>query len=234
MTIPNSTIQNLENKLKQESASNKRVDILNDLSWECRYSNINQAKLYMEEAFRLSETLHYKFGFGRALLHKGLFCYMQSSGDEFMTNVQDALHIFIEEKQSTEQVKAYNILAGIYDNYGDYEKGIQVCRRGVEIATNHNLLSGKADCLTTLGQIYSRIGDFDLSIQQLEEGLNERIKLDEKMAICSSLNLIARIYLLKKNFQKSEEYYNKSLEYRTSINDLNGIPWTYLGLATLY
>ena len=228
------TIQILEKKLLKTSEPINKVDLLHDLSWEYRYSNLNQAKLYLDKALEISEKLHYQFGIARAKLHKGLFAYMQSIGDDYLVNVQDALHYFIENHNYTEQVKAFNILAGIFDNYGDYEKAIQVCRKGIEVATENTILSGMADCYTTLGQVYSRVGDFELSIQQLEEGLRLRLNLNEKLAICSSLNLIARIYLLQKSFEKSEEYYNKSLVYRTKINDVNGIPWTYLGLATLF
>jgi serine phosphatase RsbU (regulator of sigma subunit) len=224
----------LEEKLLQLSQTAERADVLNELSWNYRYSNINKARNYTAEAFQLSQKLGYKHGLACAMFHKGLFSFWLSLDENYLSDILAALHIFEEESHAPEQVNVLNILGNLYDNYGDYEKAISACRQGIDMAGSHGLDSGKADCLTTMGQIYSRLGDFDLAIQQLEEGLNLRTQLNEQMAVCSSLNLIARIYLLQKNYAKSEEYYNKSLEYRTKINDIYGLPWTYLGLATLY
>jgi len=221
-------------KLRQIPQTTERVDVLNELSWHYRYSNVDKSREYATEAIDLSNLLKYNIGLYRATFHKAMFRFWLSLDDNYLADILSCLEIFENENDIQYQVKALNLLGGIFDNYGDYEKALDLCRRGIEKAEMNSLFSGKADCLTTVGQVYLRIGDYDLAIQHLEEGLKLRDQLDEQMAACSSLNLLARTYLLQKNYSKAEEYYYKSLDLRKNINDLYGIPWTYLGLATLY
>jgi tetratricopeptide (TPR) repeat protein len=94
--------------------------------------------------------------------------------------------------------------------------------------------TNKSDCYTTLGQIYSRIHDYSNAITALNKGLTIRQHSKDDKAAASSLNLIARNYVLSKNYEEAKNYYNKSLTLRESIKDEDGIPWTYLGLASLY
>ena len=224
----------LEEQLSQMPPTTERVDLLNELSWHYRYSNIAKSRDYSTEAFDLSNKLKYKKGLSRAVFHKAMFSFWLSLEDNYLADILSCLDIFEKDNEPQYQVKALNLLGAIYDNYGDYEKALDSCRKGIETAEANNYLSGKADCVTTMGQVYLRTGDYDLAIQHLNEGLILRLQLNEQMAACSSFNLLARSYMLQKNYSKAEEYYYKSLELRNKINDTYGIPWTYLGLASLH
>ncbi len=61
-----------------------------------------------------------------------------------------------------------------------------------------------------------------------------REELGDQNAIASSLNRIARIYTLKKEYDQALVYYNKSLRIRENLEQEGVVQWTYLGLASTY
>jgi len=92
----------------------------------------------------------------------------------------------------------------------------------------------KADCYTMLGQIYSRTHDYSQAIKAFRIGLEIRKQLKDDKATASSLNLIGRNLVLRKKYIEAELYYQESLLLRKNSGDVIGIPWTYLGLASLF
>jgi len=62
--------------------------------------------------------------------------------------------------------------------------------------------------------------------------LKERIK--DQVGIPYSLNNIAGVFVLRKQFDKAEENYQKALDIRKKINDTVGIAENYSYLGDVY
>ncbi len=202
--------------------------------WTNRYSKTKEAFDSSNKIIELAKEIHYEEGMAFAKMYQNLFSFWLLTEHEVLAPLLEVEKSFKNLKNDLGLARLYNIIATVYDNYGDYTAAIKNSRKAIEIAKNETLSEEQGDAYTTLGQIYSRIGDFSMAIEMLKKGLELRAKIKAPFAISSSLNLIARTHTLNKNYDLAIDYYYQSLELRKSIKDTNGLPWTLLGFASLY
>ena len=214
--------------------SNSSIDSDLEQIWKDRYVKTKEAFELSKVVIESAKENQYKKGIALGKLYHSLFSFWMVADSEVLPPLFKVENILTQLNDNLGLTRTYNILASVYDNYGDYNVAIKYGRLAVDFARKENLDEEEGDAYTTLGQIYSRIGDYSIAIEMLKKGLEFRTKSNAKFAISSSLNLIARTHTLNKDFESAIEYYNLSLELRKSIGDTNGLPWTYLGFASLF
>ena len=210
------------------------ISELNNLAWENRYVNRKNGLQQAMEAKAKAIIENDLVGFYFAQLTIAQFVFWKTNEGEQVILVNEALAFFENIKDSLGISRANAICAGMYDQFGQYEKAMHHALNALKASKLISDESNKADCYTLLGQIYSRIYDYSNAIHSLKEGLDIRRNTKEEKAMASSLNLIARNYVLDKKYVEAKKYYEESLMLRETIKDLDGIPWTYLGLASLF
>ncbi|MBK6985197.1 MAG: tetratricopeptide repeat protein [Bacteroidetes bacterium] len=219
------------------SESNSYANIMHELNskaWDYRYIDRTKAMEFAIQAKENAEKYSNLIDFHFAQLTIAQLNFWKSSESTPLIIANEALTYFESVNVSLGISRANSICAGMYDQFGQYEKAMQNALNAVKASELIDDETNKSDCYTTLGQIYSRIHDYSNAITALNKGLTIRQHSKDNKAAASSLNLIARNYVLSKNYEEAKNYYNKSLTLRESIKDEDGIPWTYLGLASLY
>jgi len=216
----------------QENLS-KTISIveLNNKAWDSRYEDRDSAMVF---AMEVKENATNKSDIYYAQLTIAQLLFWKTNESEQLVMAIEALSYFEKTNDLLGISRANIICAGMYDQYGQYEKAMHHAVAAVKIAELIEDENNKADTYTQLGQIYSRTHDYENAILALTKGLDKRKKLKDDKAIASSLNLIARNYVLGKKYEKAKMFYEESLSLREKIGDKEGIPWTYLGLAALY
>ena len=220
--------------MQTHHSNNIHLTELNNKAWEYRYIDREQGKQLAEEAqsLALKNNNFIEFHFSQLTLAQLIF--WKTSDAEQLIKVKESIAFFEKTENALAISRANAICSGMYDQFGQYEKAMYHAVHAVkssELAINE---SNKGDCYTLLGQVYSRIHDFTNAHNAFKKGLDIRKNIKEEKAIASSLNLLARNYVLSKKYDEAKKYYEECLLYRTMIVDLTGIPWTYLGLASLY
>ena len=76
--------------------------------------------------------------------------------------------------------------------------------------------------------------EYDSALFYYEKGLALKQKINDQVGIPYSLNNIAGVFVLRKQFDKAEENYQKALEIRKKINDTVGIAENYSYLGDLH
>jgi serine phosphatase RsbU (regulator of sigma subunit) len=219
------------------SKSHSYISIIHELNskaWDYRYIDRTKAMEFAIQAKENAEKYSNLVDFHFAQLTIAQLNFWKSSESTPLIIANEALTYFESANISLGISRANSICAGMYDQFGQYEKAMQHALNALKASELIDDETNKSDCYTTLGQIYSRIHDYSNAIAALNKGLTIRQHSKDDKAAASSLNLIARNYVLSKNYEEAKNYYNKSLTLRESIKDEDGIPWTYLGLASLY
>ncbi len=91
----------------------------------------------------------------------------------------------------------YNMLAYVYDLAGDFEKSIWAINKYIELAPD------EANPYDTRGELYAHNGKVDLAIASYEKAL------ERKEGYPSSLEALGHLWLLKRDYSKAREYYQK-------------------------
>jgi serine phosphatase RsbU (regulator of sigma subunit) len=210
------------------------IDALNLKSWELRYTQTVQALNLAERAHSIALENRYMRGQAYARLHMGICFFLLSRFDESQIEpLHESLHYFESVQDYSGEAKVMNCLANVFDGYGSYEKGLEYCLKGIKLAQGQDL-EVLSDLLSTSGNIYSRLSDFEGALAAYKESLRLREDAGNLKAVASSLNLIARTFVSQKDFENGLEYYKKSIELRERLEDTGALPWSFLGLASLY
>jgi serine phosphatase RsbU (regulator of sigma subunit)/uncharacterized protein HemY len=220
--------------MTEEKTIEKKINKLLQEAWQYRYTNRKKSLELANTLLEESKEQAYLKGICFSKLNILLLEFWQGGEKNFLQEALDCHNFFHASKDLLGLTRSKNILALIYDQYGQYEKALHYASNAVGIAKEMGNKSAVADALTTLGQVYSRIKEYPSAIDCFKHVLAVREELKDDLGKASALNLLGRNHLLNKDFSASEEYYQKSLELRSQIGDINGLPWTYVGLASLF
>lgn len=211
------------------------ITSLNDLAWKQRYSNTIKALELSRRSLSLAKENMFSSGIAMAQLNIS-FCnfILSNPDDKILENIISSQKYFEENNKKEESAKALNLLGNVYENLGDFNKGMECCNKALILSREINNREIEGDTLSNLGTIFSRISDYEKALKAYLKSLKIREELQDNNAAASSLNLIGRTFSLQGNFESALEFYSKSLKLREEKNDRDSIPWTYLGMASVY
>jgi len=206
---------------------------LNSKAWALRYTDREEAGRLAKE---IKATAQEKdpVNVAYATITLAQLEFWKTSSGEQLSEILRTVPVFKKVKETLGASRAHAVAASIYEQFGEYEKALQQALLSVKIAELGKDEANRGECYTVLGQVYSRIHDHEKAIEALKKGLEIRQELKDDKAVASSLNLIARNYVLSKKYEEGEKYYKESLTLRQNTGDTAGIPWTYIGIASLY
>ena len=215
--------------------SEKKIDLQNQANWNKRYENPNEIIERSVQLLKLTDEIPYKKGWCYAKLNIAACKFLLSLHSEnIISDLYEIIHYFEKQEPEPGYVNALNLAANIFQSYGDYKKGLELCKKAQKIALKLNNEEILSDNYSICGLIYSDLFDYANAIDHFKKALDLRSKSNNKKAMASSLNLIARTNSLSGNYTEALSYYHNVLTLREEINDIGGLPWTHIGLASTY
>jgi serine phosphatase RsbU (regulator of sigma subunit) len=212
----------------------EQIDALNNLSYKNRYSTPQISVDAAQKAINKSLNINYETGLYTAKMNMAFAHFILSKEYPILKELTDAHQFFKNNLSLPEYPIVLNYLGNVYDNYGEYQKGLSLCHESLKYAQEHALKEVEGDVLSTIGLIMSRISDYTGAVDSFKRSYEIRKELNNSPAMASSLNLLARTYALNCNFELSELFYNQAIQLRNEINEKGALPWSYVGLASLY
>jgi predicted ATPase len=162
-----------------------------------------------------SEIADAYLGIGRVHARKGEY---QVSIEAFNKAAE-----ILEEKQDLGKLsKAYANLGASY-NFIDPDKGIEYHNKAIEIAdkTKNNRIKGY--CLMNTAYILIERNELEAAEKNLAVALEIFEKLGERLSISSTFVNYGSIHRLRKEWDKSAEYFEKSLKICTEVDAVYNI-----------
>jgi tetratricopeptide (TPR) repeat protein len=152
------------------------------------------------------------------LLNKQGFSIRLTDHEQTIKKGQAALELAQKLNYNNGIGEAYRIL-GLGEAYSNHEaKAIANYLNALLYFKISNNVLGQARVYNNIGNLYLNI-DYDQSLDYLEKGLKIANDLGNKKLIASGYLNIGNVYLRKKNFSMSLDYYTKSQELFSKLND---------------
>lgn len=146
----------------------------------------------------------------------------------------------LEDQKAISQ--SYNNIGGIYHTRGDFEKAIEFYEKSMQIRKELNDEAGIAGLLSNIALIYldkiKQNGMIESEIQLCKEYLTKALEINRKTgnkhAIAITYSNLGELYEVKKQYDKSIEYYEQSLRLKHESGDKKGIAHSLIQIADVY
>lgn len=131
-----------------------------------------------------------------------------------------------------------NVLGGLYNSFGDYEKAEKKLKRALEI--NQKLAEGNrtqyAASLGLLAKVYINKGEYRQAEPFAKEALKirEQVQGDDHFMVSTSLNTLGEIYLYLHEFNKAEPLLLRAIEIRKKHANTHSLVISLNNLCRLY
>ncbi len=164
-------IDSLENSLNSSKSDTAYVNTLILLFENLVGKDNKKALRYANEAKDLSSKLKYDSGLARAYRCFGTYYYYNSDYNNAILQFEEGLAIF--EKKNTRKEIAFvqNDLSIMHQNIGNDSIALVYSNKSLEIQTELKDTAALASVYTNLAGIYNRNGDFQKTIENIEQVL---------------------------------------------------------------
>ena len=126
---------------------------------------------------------------------------------------------------------AYNLLASIEEDRGNYDITIQYYIKALEIIEKRHDKDNIANVYHNMGKSYELQQDFEQAIKYLTKGLELYKEMNNDYGIAISFNTLGLLYRNQSKVEKSIDFHKKGLEYAKKLEDERLIAVISLNLA---
>lgn len=206
-----------------ELSAVKRIDILNELSWQYVETNPVKAQKLAAQAIALAQKENNTKLLAIAYHRLGTALYNRNRLDSAKIIMAKTIPLVSDDNQLLGGIlqETGNIEADL----GNYEPAIQNYFQALQIFEKLNDLNKTGQTLSNIGALYINLGDYDKMLIYTEKALAIHRKTGYKMGIAANLTNMADYYFLKKDSVKTigllTEAQKLFHEMNATINEVN-------------
>lgn len=222
----------LKKELTATTDPNKRVVILEGLSFAYVSTSPEIALQYANEGLELAQKNNYLAG--EALCLNALGNVFFSVGD-----YAKALEMYNRNLEIKEQIKqspavTYFNMANVYTEQQDHRHALDYIFKTKKADEENKDTSGILFDMYSLSCVYLRLNDYDSAIYYGQQAESLAKYLQDKNLVGAIHNNFGEIYRTQNNLSLATKYFQTSIPYAEAITDNEVLGANYSGLAKIY
>lgn len=228
------TIDSLQKNLTTDIPVKQKVNILNLIAYEYRFSDSAKVANYAQKAITLAKTTNYPAGISDAYYHLGWITMIKVHYAQALNIYHKALQQAQKSGYAKGVANAYNGMGVTYWRQGKYHKALDFYQRSFKIRKQARDQAGMASSYHNMGLIHEKQGNYPKALKAYRQALVINKKSGNKTTLASSYNDIGGIYSKQGNYDEALNFFHQSLKIKEQINDAWGIAWSYSNIGTIY
>jgi signal transduction histidine kinase len=192
---------------------------LTQLAYEYHRNQPDTAQQLAKKVLALAEEQ--KKPFFEAQAHKilGLVAQVKDNLTTAADELNQALKVFQERKETAEIVECYNGLGRVYFAQNEGEKALQIFLQALQLSEPLNKPLLRAATLDNMGIMYNAQRNYIACLDYFFQALALREKARDQPGLATSYSNIGSVYTEKKDFNRANAYYNQALLICEETND---------------
>jgi AraC-like DNA-binding protein len=204
-------------------------------SGELVHTNPDSARKLAESASALAKTSRHFELYSSALNIIGVTFYVQGELERAMQMYQKSLETLISGGYPEhEQFNVLQNMGRIFLSKGNYEQGIPLLKRSLEIARRAKDPEEISLALLGLGQAYFELNKQEATLSYFYQALYYAKKTNDKLRISQLYNDLGNVYYAQNNFSLALKLYKESKVLKEAINDETGLPTIVMNIGCVY
>ncbi|MBW8050654.1 MAG: tetratricopeptide repeat protein [Cytophagales bacterium] len=220
--------------LKTATHDTTKINLLNAIAWQLKYSHPDSALTYARKALSIITVIASgeKGSFdmkgwlqkskAKVLSTIGALYYLKGDYPKAIGYHQRSLKIREATADKNGEARSLGNLGLVYYSQGDYPKAIDHYQRSLKIAEATADKNGEARSLGNLGTVYYSQGDYPKAIDHHQRSLKIQEATADKNGEARSLNNLGNVYFNQGDYPKAIDHYQRSLKIKEAIGDKNG------------
>gem|GEM_PF-1144852 len=218
ITSPAIEVDSLE-KLLPISVGKEKVDLLNKLSWELKFSNPDKAIQYAIASQNLSDSIAYESGLGKALETLAVIYSIASNYELSNQYANQAIAQYKQNENIIGIAKCWNVLGLNQNNIGNYKKALFYLNNSLEQFQTVNNEEYILKLEANIGNIHYYIGNYDTALIAYNKIVELARKSQDYDMLVDNLANVGLIYSSYGNFAKALQFIYEVLDLAKEKKD---------------
>ena len=223
------SISTLLNQNKKEDST--RVKMLNDLAWEYKIHQPDQARALLHQAINLSKKINYKKGEAQAYNNFGV---VETISDEYEKAIDWYSKALIIRKNlglKSGVASLFNNIGNLQDAQGDYFKALKNYSESLLIRQELRDSVKAARAKYNMGTTLYKMGNYPESLDHTFDYLQMVEPLQDQEGIANAHNVIANNKIELERFEEALLSYEKALVIFEKLDDNEKLQNIYLNMG---
>jgi len=220
-----------------------KLNTLNSLVRELRYSNHDTAYYFAKEALALAEKLNHEMKIADSKVTIGALLADMGRCDEGVKNATDALDIYKNLYQTSPEAdkkillrklgRSYGIIGHNRIAQGNYPEGLKNTLLALKIVEELGDKEGIATYEWNLSNIYVTQHNYPEALKHLSVCLKLSLESGIKNDIAQTYDAIGFVYIEQRKYDEALKYYSTALKLAEEGQDAYTLAETYINLGTI-
>ena len=239
----NKTIDSLQKVLQTQKEDTAKVNNLNALSFQFRYSKPDTSNNLANAALSLATKLNYEMGIADSKVRLGMQSALSGKYDEGVKFGDEAIIIYkklvsVAYKKDKEKIlkkigSAYNVIGHNRISQGNYPEGLKNSFLALKVREQLGDKKGISDTEYNIGNIYASQHNYTEALKHYSASLKLSEQLGNKTNIATSLSAIGFIYFEQGNYQDALKNYSTALKLAEETKDEFNLGQIYICLGLI-
>ncbi len=217
----NQLVDSLSVVLKTSKNDTNKVILLNDLAWELKFDNPQQARIYLDSALILARGLNFKKGEGNANNYRGVV-------EDIHGNSNLAIQFFGNALTIRQEIGDRKGVASLFNNIGNVNENLGLYDKALKNYTESLRLREELKDTIRMGRLYNNISILHERMANYSEALDYCLRY---LLICEATGNetgMANAYNLQGNIKTELDRYDdadKAYTRALNIHRAEGNKW---------
>ncbi len=194
---------------ERSTSDSLRVLILNEMSSEMSYLDVDSAKSMATAALMLAQNSNFRRGSAISHYNLAITFHIQGAFDSALFNYQQAL-LNQPREDSMQVARLHNNMGSIYAVRGDYARALDNYQLSLKLRPGD--LRGAALIYNNLGIIKLDQEKYDEALDLFNQAATLEKELRQPRGISRTLGNIGLVYLNLKDFASARDYYQEAYD----------------------
>ncbi len=232
LSLNSQNIDSLKNIILHSTGYKSKIDALNSLGWELRFSNPDTTIQLLSSSITLSYANNYTKGLAQALNNYGCSVMLYGMFDAAADSLNKAFNLYLKIGDSTEAGKTLVNKAINYYYQAKADSAISEARKALTYLKNDT--PRLAATYLNIGLFYRTAGNFKQAISSYLKALSLYKYLNKSSLVASTQNNIATLFYFLKKYDKTIEYSNYAYKYATKAGNNREIASSFFEKGIAY
>lgn len=214
--------------LSKARPDTNKVNLLNELAWQLKVDDHDQAVVYLDSALALSKKLGFKTGEGNALNFRGVVEDIHGNGEAAILYFEKALAIRQAIGDRSGVASLYNNLGNLKENQGDYPAALKNYQESLRIREELKDTVKIINTFYNIGILHERMGNYIEALDYIFQYLEATEQRNDIESVANAWNIIGNIKIELDRFEEAFQAFEKSL----SLHRQMGNDWQIASVLT--